>query len=79
MPIYEYECNLCHCHFEKRQKFDDDPIAICPECQGRTRRVLFPSPIIFKGNGFYITDSRNGSNTRKDQEAPSGKETKKEP
>lgn len=58
MPIYEYECDICRCRFERRQKFDEEPIAMCPECQGKARRVIHSVPIIFKGSGFYTTDSR---------------------
>lgn len=58
MPIYEYECNSCHYRFDKRQSFDDAPLAECPKCQGTSRRVFYPAPIIFKGSGFYVTDSR---------------------
>ena len=62
MPIYEYECGLCQHHFERKQRFDEEPVAICPECQGKACRVIHSSPVIFKGSGFYITDSRRGSN-----------------
>jgi putative FmdB family regulatory protein len=58
MPIYEYECGLCHFRFERKQGFDEEPISVCPECQGETRRVIHSSPVIFKGSGFYVTDSR---------------------
>ena len=58
MHIYEYECNLCNFCFEKKQGFDEEPVAICPECQGEARRVLQSVPVIFKGSGFYITDNR---------------------
>ena len=58
MPIYEYECSLCHFHFERRQRFDEEPVAMCPECQGKARRVIHSIPIIFKGSGFYVTDNR---------------------
>jgi len=61
MPIYEYECNICHHQFEKRQRFDDPPVAKCPKCKDKASRVFRPVPIIFKGSGFYITDSRNGN------------------
>ncbi len=61
MPIYEYECNSCHCRFDKRQGFNDAPLAECPKCQGTGRRVFYPAPIIFKGSGFYVTDSRHSS------------------
>jgi putative FmdB family regulatory protein len=69
MPIYDYECNQCQFRFEKRQQFDEAPLATCPQCQGRLRRVIHSTPLIFKGRGFYITDSR--------QSRPSG-ETKEE-
>ena len=58
MPIYEYECGLCHFRFERKQGFDEEPIAVCPECQGKARRVILSIPVIFKGSGFYTTDSR---------------------
>lgn len=58
MPTYEYECDVCQVHFERKQKYDDDPVANCPECQGKSRRVIHSTPIIFKGSGFYVTDHR---------------------
>ena len=58
MPIYEYECDICQCRFERRQKFDEEPVAMCPECEGKARRVIHSVPIIFKGSGFYTTDNR---------------------
>ena len=58
MPIYEYECGACRFRFERKQRFDEEPVAICPECQGKARRVIHSVPIIFKGSGFYTTDSR---------------------
>ena len=71
MPIYEYECSLCRCRFERRQRFDEEPIAMCPECQGKARRVINSVPIIFKGSGFYITDSR-----KKEMKEPAAGEKK---
>ena len=58
MPIYDYACDKCGHRFEARQRFTDDPLTMCPECQGPIRRVIHPSGIIFKGSGWYITDSR---------------------
>ena len=58
MPIYEYECSLCQVHFERKQGFDEEPVDICPECQGKAYRVIHPISVIFKGTGFYTTDSR---------------------
>ena len=58
MPIYEYECSNCHFHFERKQGFDEEPVAVCPKCQGKARRVICSIPVIFKGSGFYVTDNR---------------------
>ena len=58
MPVYEYECSNCHFRFDRRQRFDDEPVAICPQCQSKSRRVLHSVPILFKGSGFYSTDNR---------------------
>jgi len=60
VPIYEYECRICKFRFERKQGFDEKPVAVCPECQGKARRILHSSPIIFKGSGFYSTDNRKG-------------------
>ena len=69
MPIYEYECDCCLHNFELKQRFDDEPAAICPKCKGQARRVFHPAPIIFKGSGFYITDNRKGGSTEKSEES----------
>jgi len=61
VPIYEYECNDCGFHFERKQNFHEEPVAMCPKCEGKARRVLHAVPVIFKGSGFYVTDSRKGS------------------
>jgi len=61
VPIYEYECGLCGIRFERKQRFDEEPVAVCPECQGKARRIIHSVPVIFKGSGFYITDNRKGS------------------
>ena len=61
MPIYEYQCDACEHRFERRQSFHDEPVRECPECQGVTRRLLHPAGIIFKGSGWYVTDSRPSS------------------
>jgi|SRR3954466_14826815 len=56
MPTYEYRCKSCDHRFEVWQKMADEPLKICPECEGTIRRVLFPAGIVFKGSGFYKTD-----------------------
>lgn len=66
MPIYEYECGLCQFRFERKQGFDDEPIATCPKCQGQARRIFYPTPIIFKGSGFYTTDNHTTYNRSTD-------------
>ena len=58
MPIYEYECLTCGIKFEKRQSFSDEPKADCPNGHSGTRRLLATPAIVFKGSGFYVTDSR---------------------
>ncbi len=61
MPTYEYQCNACGHRFERRQGFNEEPVKVCPECSGATRRVLHPVGIIFKGSGWYVTDNRSDS------------------
>ena len=73
MPTYEYECEQCKTRFEKKQSFHEQPIATCPECEGKVRRVFQPAPIIFRGSGFYVTDSRSSTDIGK----PSPKESTK--
>ena len=58
MPIYKYECRQCRHQFDMRRRFGEDGGAVCPACHGRAGRVFVPVPIIFKGSGFYVTDSR---------------------
>lgn len=62
MPIYEYECSSCGSRFDRRQRFDEEPIATCPECASKARRIIHSVPVLFKGSGFYSTD--HGSGTR---------------
>ncbi len=78
MPIYEYECNSCgHC-FEKKQGFHEKPVAVCPTCKGKTHRVIRSVPVIFKGSGFYVTDSRKGGELEAvKKEVPAKKKEKK--
>lgn len=67
MPIYEYECGICQCRFEQRQNFEEEPVAMCPKCEGKSRRVINSVPVIFKGSGFYITDSRKSDGMEKSE------------
>lgn len=73
MPIYEYECGVCDFRFEKKQGFDAESVAMCPKCKGKARRIIHSIPAIFKGSGFYITDSRKDKKTEKSKEELPGK------
>jgi putative FmdB family regulatory protein len=61
VPTYEYACAECGERLEAVQKFSDDPLTECPACRGRLRKVFSPVGIVFKGSGFYRTDSRSSS------------------
>ncbi len=61
MPIYEYECQTCSVHFERKQSVTEDPVQVCPECGGKVRKLFFPVGIIFKGSGWYKTDHGSGA------------------
>lgn len=58
MPTYLYKCAECGHRFEHVQGFRDDPLEVCPDCGGPTRRVIGNVGVAFKGSGFYRTDSR---------------------
>jgi putative FmdB family regulatory protein len=60
VPTYEYVCRSCGEHLEVVQSFYDDPLASCPACGGELRKVFGSIGIVFKGSGFYKTDSRSG-------------------
>ena len=61
MPTYQYTCTDCGEPVEAVQKFTDDPLSVCAACGGRLRKVFSPVGIVFKGSGFYRTDSRNSA------------------
>jgi putative FmdB family regulatory protein len=61
MPTYEYECTSCGQHIEVFQRISEDPLTTCGVCGGTLRKVFHPAGIVFKGSGFYATDSRSGS------------------
>ena len=58
MPVYEYACKACGQHMEVAQSFKDEPLTTCPNCGGQLRKVFGSIGIMFKGSGFYRTDSR---------------------
>ena len=63
MPTYSYACTECDHRFDAVQSFSDDSLTVCPECQGRLRKVFNAVGVVFKGGGFYRTDSRSGSSS----------------
>jgi len=61
VPTYQYRCTECGGELEAVQKFSDEPLTVHDDCGGRLRKVFSPVGIVFKGSGFYRTDSRKGS------------------
>lgn len=87
MPIYTYRCKNCGVQFDIQQKFTDQPMTRCPECNKKTLHKVFqPVGIVFKGSGFYSTDHRSpsgasrasGSSKTGDEKAESKSESKPE-
>ncbi len=68
MPTYQYSCIDCGHFFEAQQSFSEDSLTVCPECGGKLRKVFNAVGVVFKGSGFYRTDSRGGSSS---SDAPS--------
>ncbi|MBC9734481.1 FmdB family zinc ribbon protein [Nocardioides marmotae] len=63
MPTYQYACTECGHAFEQFQSFSDDALTECPECSGRLRKLFNAVGVVFKGSGFYRTDSRSTSSS----------------
>lgn len=75
MPTYEYACRECGEHLEVVQSFKDDPLTTCGACGGNLRKVFSAAGIIFKGSGYYVTDSRRaagGSDAKESSTSDSG-------
>src|SRR6476469_9315396 len=70
VPTYSYACTECDHRFDAVQSFTDDSLTVCPECEGRLRKVFNAVGVVFKGGGFYRTDSRSSSSAS--VPAPSG-------
>ena len=66
MPTYQYACTECGERLEVVQKFTDDALTVCPACEGRLRKLFSPVGVVFKGSGFYKTDSRSSSSSKAD-------------
>lgn len=79
MPTYEYECRACNHAFELFQAMSDEPVKVCPQCGGSVRRMIGGGTgIIFKGSGFYVTDSKKASSSASSSRAPGSKPKKQE-
>jgi putative FmdB family regulatory protein len=61
VPTYQYQCTECGNALEVHQSFTDDALTVCPTCEGRLRKVFNAVGVVFKGSGFYKTDSRAGA------------------
>lgn len=77
MPTYEYKCTDCSDVFETIHGLDDT-VESCPKCGGKVRRLFHPVGIIFKGSGFYKTDSRSASDNGGGEPSPQKIEKKPE-
>ncbi|GAB3132524.1 zinc ribbon domain-containing protein [Tsukamurella serpentis] len=63
MPTYSYACKECGNAFDIAQSFSDEPLTVCPECGGPLRKLFNSVGVVFKGSGFYRTDSRSKADT----------------
>jgi putative FmdB family regulatory protein len=63
VPTYQYACTECGHAFEQFQSFSDDALTVCPECDGRLRKVFNAVGVVFKGSGFYRTDNRSSGSS----------------
>lgn len=72
VPVYEYECRPLQHRFEVRHGYNDEPVTECQVCGGEVRRVIHPVGIVFKGSGFYATDSRSPSGSRSGDSSADG-------
>jgi putative FmdB family regulatory protein len=77
VPTYQYQCTDCGAALEVVQSFTDDALTVCPECDGRLRKVFNAVGVVFKGSGFYRTDSRASSSSSDTAKPDSAKPEKK--
>jgi len=70
MPTYEYRCLDCQHQYEKREGYEAPALQECPTCGGTARRVLQATAVVFKGSGFYVTDSRRPAPASAGKSAP---------
>lgn len=75
MPTYQYACSACQHEFEVFQAFTDTSLTHCPECGGELRKVYSAVGVVFKGSGFYKTDSKSSSPNSANRDASSANST----
>ncbi|MEU7066589.1 FmdB family zinc ribbon protein [Streptomyces sp. NPDC053429] len=75
MPTYQYQCTECGEGLEAVQKFTDDALTVCPNCDGRLKKVFSAVGIVFKGSGFYRNDSRGASSSSTPASKPASSTT----
>jgi putative FmdB family regulatory protein len=75
VPTYQYVCTQCDEALEVHQAFTDEPLTVCPVCQGRLRKVFNAVGVVFKGSGFYRTDNRPKSGSGSGSSASTGSST----
>lgn len=78
MPIYEYKCQQCGAHFEKRQSVSDEPLTTCEKCHGRLEKQWSLSGFQFKGAGWYVTDYA-GKKSEKGEKSSTSESTADKP
>jgi putative FmdB family regulatory protein len=80
MPTYGYRCSACQLEFDVWQKMTDPPQSDCPTCGAEGKRVFYPAGVVFKGSGFYASDTRSPAPAETPTPSPEKKtETKTEP
>jgi putative FmdB family regulatory protein len=77
VPTYEYRCTSCSHRYETHEGFDSPAKQDCPLCGNLAKRILFPPPIVFKGSGFYSTDSKKGKSATIGADGDGGGESSK--
>ena len=79
MPTYGYRCSNCGHQFEIRQSFSDEPLKVCPKCQGKLTKMVYPTGVIFKGSGFYTTDYKSADKSGESNGSKPSSDAKPEP
>jgi putative FmdB family regulatory protein len=75
VPTYSYACTACDNKFDVQQAFSDDALTECPQCEGRLRKLFGKVGVVFKGSGFYRTDSREAAKSSSDGSSKSSSES----